>query len=141
MPVPPSPATVWDGVRPPAPPSILVADDDEDILDLVAFKLRGAGYRTITASDGLTALDLAERERPGLMILDVSMPGLDGLTVCHAIHRSAATWDIPVLILSARARPYDIDLGFAIGADDYLTKPFSPTELLQRVESLLTAGK
>ncbi|WP_369819680.1 response regulator transcription factor [Actinoplanes sp. TFC3] len=71
---------------------------------------------------------------------DVSMPGLDGLTVCHAIHRSAATWDIPVLILSARARPYDIDLRFAIGADDYLTKPFSPAELVQRVESPLEAA-
>ncbi|GAA2481220.1 response regulator transcription factor [Winogradskya humida] len=128
---------VRDGVRPPAPPSILVADDDEDIRDLVAFKLRGAGYRTLTVPDGQRALDLAEQMLPGLMILDVSMPGLDGLTVCHAIHRSRATADIPVLILSARARPYDIDLGFAIGADDYLTKPFSPNELLRRVHTLL----
>lgn len=117
--------------------SILVADDDEDIRDLVAFKLRAAGYRTLTVPDGASALEVAAKHRPGLIVLDVSMPGVDGLTVCHRIHASAETADIPVLILSARAAPYDVDLGFAIGADDYLTKPFSPNELLRRVHSLL----
>ncbi|MFI5934534.1 response regulator transcription factor [Actinoplanes sp. NPDC051494] len=122
----------------PAPPSIVVADDDEDIRDLVALKLRGAGYRAVTAADGVRALDLATAERPRLMILDVSMPGMDGLTVCHTIQSAKATSGISVMMLSARARPYDIDLGFAIGADDYLTKPFSPSELLRRVSALLT---
>ena len=126
--------------RPPTAPCIVVVDDDEDIRDLVAIKLRAAGYRTLTAPDGDAALDLAVRERPDLMILDVSMPGMDGLAVCAQVHRQHGLADVPVLILSARAMPYDIDLGLAVGADDYLTKPFSPNELLTRVHTLLNAA-
>ncbi|MFG1609917.1 response regulator transcription factor [Actinoplanes sp. NPDC049265] len=128
-------------LRPPTATCIVVVDDDEDIRELVAFKLRAAGYRTLTAADGDAGLELALRERPDLMILDVSMPGMDGLAVCGQVHRKAEMADLPVLILSARAMPYDIDLGLAVGADDYMTKPFSPAELLSRVDALLAGNR
>ena len=122
-----------------AEPTILVADDDETVRDLVAFKLAAAGYHAITAGDGSVALDLIRSEQPDMVILDVAMPGLDGLSVCYELHSSAATAQIPVLMLSARDRQVDIDLGLTVGADDYLVKPFSPAELIRRVRWLLLA--
>jgi DNA-binding response OmpR family regulator len=123
-----------------AEPTILVADDDEGVRDLVAFKLNAAGYHAITAGDGTSALDLVQRELPDMVILDVAMPGLDGLSVCYELHSSAATAQIPVLMLSGRDRQVDIDLGLTVGADDYLVKPFSPAELIRRVRWLLLAN-
>jgi two-component system phosphate regulon response regulator PhoB/two-component system alkaline phosphatase synthesis response regulator PhoP len=121
-------------------PTILVADDDEGVRDLVAFKLSSAGYHTITAGDGTSALTMVHREHPDMVILDVAMPGLDGLSVCYELHSSAATAQIPVLMLSGRDRQVDIDLGLTVGADDYLVKPFSPAELIRRVRWLLLAN-
>jgi two-component system phosphate regulon response regulator PhoB/two-component system alkaline phosphatase synthesis response regulator PhoP len=121
-------------------PTILVADDDEAVRDLVAFKLAAAGYNTITAEDGSTALDMVHRRQPDVVILDVSMPGMDGLSVCYELHSSAATAQIPVLMLSGRNRKVDIELGLTVGADDYLVKPFSPAELVRRVRWLLLAN-
>jgi two-component system phosphate regulon response regulator PhoB/two-component system alkaline phosphatase synthesis response regulator PhoP len=123
-----------------AEPTILVADDDETVRDLVAFKLAAAGYHAITAEDGSVALDLIRSEQPDMVILDVAMPGLDGLSVCYELHSSAATAQIPVLMLSGRDRQVDIDLGLTVGADDYLVKPFSPAELIRRVRWLLLAN-
>ncbi|WP_245664970.1 response regulator transcription factor [Actinoplanes subtropicus] len=120
-------------------PTILIADDDETVRDLVAFKLAAAGYHAITAEDGSSALDLIHREQPDMVILDVVMPGLDGLSVCYELHSSAATAQIPVLMLSGRDRQVDIDLGLTVGADDYLIKPFSTAELIRRVRWLLLA--
>jgi two-component system phosphate regulon response regulator PhoB/two-component system alkaline phosphatase synthesis response regulator PhoP len=122
-------------------PTIVVADDDESILDLIAFKLELAGFRAVTAGDGSAALDLVHTVQPDMVILDVAMPVLDGLSVCYELHSSASTARIPVLMLSARDRQVDIDLGRTVGADDYLVKPFSPPELLRRVRSLLFRGE
>ena len=123
-----------------AEPTILVADDDENVLDLVSFKLHTAGYHVITADNGSAALDLVHRDQPDMVILDVAMPGLDGLSVCYQLHSSAATALIPVLMLSGRGRQVDVDLGLTVGADDYLIKPFSPAELIRRVRWLLLSS-
>jgi DNA-binding response OmpR family regulator len=133
-------APVADWATEMSEPTILVADDDELIRDLVAFKLHAAGYNTIMAEDGAVALDMVHREQPDMVILDVAMPGLDGLSVCYELHSSAATAQIPVLMLSGRDRKVDIDLGLTVGADDYLVKPFSPAELVRRVRWLLLAN-
>jgi CheY-like chemotaxis protein len=123
-----------------AEPTILVADDDEQVRDLIAFKLVTAGYHAITADNGSTALTMVQREQPDMVILDVVMPGMDGLSVCYELHSSAATAQIPVLMLSGRNRQVDIDLGLTVGADDYLIKPFHPAELIRRVRWLLLAN-
>ncbi|GGN29949.1 DNA-binding response OmpR family regulator [Actinoplanes campanulatus] len=119
------------------PPTVLIADDDETIRDLIAVKLRAAGYHTLEAGDGRTAMALAVNERPHLVLLDISMPGLDGLGFCYELHSSPQTADIPVIIVSSRGTPADVDLGHIVGAEDYVVKPFSPAELLRRVQRLL----
>jgi DNA-binding response OmpR family regulator len=121
-------------------PTILVADDDDEVRELVVHKLAVAGYHAITAGDGSTALDMVHFEQPDMVILDVSMPGMDGLSVCYELHSSAATAQIPVLMMSGRDRQVDIDLGLTVGADDYLVKPFHPAELIRRVRWLLLAN-
>jgi two-component system alkaline phosphatase synthesis response regulator PhoP len=120
---------------------ILVVDDDTDIREVVTYKLEAAGFRTLTAGDGFSALDLAGRHRPRMILLDVAMPGLDGISVCRQLQADKRTAGIPVLMLSARSRPADIDLAFGSGADDYVTKPFSPAELLRRVQGLLVSAR
>jgi CheY-like chemotaxis protein len=122
-----------------APPSstILIADDDDDNRDVIAFKLQVAGYRTLSADNGQSALHLAVETRPGVIILDVSMPQMDGLGLCYELHARPETAQIPVLMISGNNRPDDIDRGFATGADDYLLKPFSQVEMLRRVNWLL----
>ncbi|GAA4946153.1 response regulator transcription factor [Actinoplanes utahensis] len=119
------------------PPTVLIADDDEGVRELLAFKLRAAGYRTLEADDGRTALALAVNERPQLVLLDVGMPGLDGLGFCYELHSSPQTAGIPVIIISGRGAAADVLLGHMSGAEDYLVKPFSPAELLRRVERLV----
>ncbi len=122
--------------------TILVADDDDDVRDVITYKLETAGFTTITADNGQSALSLAAEHRPSLIILDVTMPQLDGLSVCYELHSRPQTAEIPVLMISGNGRPSDIDLGFTIGADDYLAKPFSQAEMLRRVNWLLmSAGR
>ncbi len=118
--------------------TILIADDDTDIRDLVAFKLEQAGHRVIAVGDGLAALEGARRERPDLCVLDLMMPGLSGLDVTADLRRNPATASIPVIMLTAKAQEADVTAGFATGADDYVVKPFSPRELVTRVNAVLS---
>ena len=122
-------------VKPPV--VIVVADDDQDILDLVVFKLTQAGYEPVAVSDGLAALAAIEAERPRLAILDVMMPGMSGIDVLRKVRENEATKNLDVILLTAKARDADVDSGFATGASDYVIKPFSPRELMHRVNAVL----
>lgn len=119
---------------------IIVADDDRDILDLVVFKLTQAGYEVEAVADGVAALAAIEADPPRLAILDVMMPGLSGIDVLRKVRANEATKDLDVILLTARSRDSDVDAGFATGASDYVIKPFSPRELLHRVNALLARG-
>jgi DNA-binding response OmpR family regulator len=121
----------------PAKTRIVVADDDQDILDLVVFKLTQAGYDPVAVGDGVAALAAIEAELPRLAILDVMMPGLSGIDVLRKVRANEATKDLDVILLTARARDSDVDTGFATGASDYVIKPFSPRELMHRVNAVL----
>lgn len=116
---------------------VLVADDDRDIRELVAFRLAKGGYEVITAEDGGQALELARSRRPALAVLDVMMPHLSGYEVTRSLRADEATRPIPVILLTARVQETDVARGFEAGADDYLKKPFSPQELLARVHAIL----
>jgi len=117
---------------------ILVADDDPDLLDLVAYALGQAGYLVVKAVDGTSAISLFEAEAPDIAILDINMPGATGFDVCSAI-RSRST--VPVMMLTARGEEQDLVRALDLGADDYLTKPFSPRTLLARVRALLRRSR
>jgi DNA-binding response OmpR family regulator len=118
-------------------PLVLVADDEEDIRALVAFRLRRAGYDVITAADGAEALTLATTRLPDLIVLDMMMPKATGLEVTRSLREQDSTRDIPVILLTARAQEADVASGFEAGADDYVKKPFSPMDLQLRVQALL----
>ena len=120
------------------PRTVLVADDDDDILQLVSFRLQRAGYTVVTAADGQQALTAAREQRPDLAVLDVMMPGLNGYEVTRRLRADPATAGIPVILLTARVQEADVSRGFEAGADDYLRKPFSPQELRSRVQAILT---
>lgn len=120
---------------------ILVVDDEQDAVDLVGFNLKQAGFQVVTAPDGAEALDKVHKHQPDLIVLDVMMPELDGLEVCKLLRRDSATAGIPILMLTAKATEVDRILGLELGADDYVTKPFSPRELVLRVRKLLARGK
>ena len=116
---------------------ILVVDDEADIVALVAYHLAKSGYRVSTASSGTEALDAARRERPALIVLDLMLPGMSGYEVLEQLRGDDATRDIGVLMLTARREEPDRIQGLSLGADDYLTKPFSPPELVLRVGAIL----
>jgi DNA-binding response OmpR family regulator len=116
---------------------VLVADDEEDIRALVAFRLQRAGYDVITAADGEEALALATTQLPDLIVLDMMMPKATGLEVTRSLRGQDSTKDIPVILLTARAQEADVASGFEAGADDYVKKPFSPKDLQSRVQKLL----
>jgi len=120
---------------------ILVADDEADVLGLVSNSLKNAGYSVLTASDGPSALKLARDQIPALIVLDLMLPGLSGLEVCKALKSDSGTKNIPIIMLTAKAEEVDRILGFELGADDYMTKPFSPRELALRVQSVLRRGE
>ena len=113
---------------------ILVVDDEQSITDLLAYNLRRNGYQPIVAHDGHQALRLAQVEQPDLVILDLMLPGLDGLDVCRALQRESA---VPIIMLTARDEEVDRVVGLELGADDYVTKPFSVRELMARVRAVL----
>jgi DNA-binding response OmpR family regulator len=118
-------------------PLVLAADDDEDILDLITFRLERSGYSVLQARDGEEALELAVRELPDLVVLDVMMPKLDGFELTRRLRSEAKTSRIPIILLTARAQDADLQRGFDAGADDYIRKPFSPDELRARVQAIL----
>ena len=117
--------------------AILVADDDMDIRDLVAFKLEQAGFDVTAVDNGLAALTAARLEPPALVVLDVMMPGMSGIDVCRELRNDRSTSGLPIILLTARAQEGDVEVGFGAGADDYIVKPFSPRELVTRVEAVL----
>ena len=116
---------------------ILIVDDEPDVLDLVSANLKRAGFDIITAGDGQAALDKARRDQPALIVLDLMLPQMSGLEVCKALKREESTAGIPVIMLTAKAEEIDRVVGLEIGADDYVIKPFSPRELVLRVQSVL----
>ena len=117
---------------------ILVADDDVDIRELVEFKLSTMGHDIVAVGDGAAAVDACRASKPDLAVLDVMMPGVSGLDAIKEIRSDPGLADLPVILLTARAQESDVETGFDSGADDYITKPFSPRELASRVEALLT---
>jgi len=119
---------------------ILIVDDEEDILELIAFNLTRDGFRTETAMTGETALEMARRGKPDLVLLDLMLPGIDGLDVCRLLKSDSSTAGIPVIMLTAKGEDADIVTGLELGADDYVTKPFSPRVLLARIKAVLRRG-
>jgi two-component system, OmpR family, response regulator MtrA len=123
--------------EPDGTPKILVADDEEDVRELVAYRLTRSGYLVIGAGDGQEAFELATEHAPDLMVLDVMMPKLDGYELTRRVRAEASLRSIPVILLTARSQESDVDRGFEVGADDYLRKPFNPDELVARVRAVL----
>ncbi len=115
---------------------ILIVDDDPTVTTLLKLSFELEGHTVITASSGQEALDLARQIHPAAMVVDVMMPEMDGLELIRRVRSNAATADIPIVCCSARALTSDVAAGYAAGADDYLTKPVDPTELVERVEKV-----
>lgn len=122
-------------------PKILVVDDEPDALEVLGFKLKEAGYLPIFAKDGARAIIATRDERPALIVLDLMLPEVDGLEVCKILRRDLATSMIPIIMLTAKAAEMDRVIGLELGADDYVTKPFSPRELVLRIKKLLARVK
>ena len=116
---------------------ILVVDDEIYIVHILDFSLGMEGYEVLTASDGEQALETAQREQPDLIVLDIMMPKLDGYETCKLLKADDRTRQIPVILLSAKGRHTDQKIGYEVGADDYITKPFSPRKLVERINTLL----
>ncbi len=116
---------------------ILVVDDEPDALELIGFNLKNAGYEVVTAENGTDALKKARAFMPNLILLDLMIPEVDGLEVCKILRRDASTAGIPIIMVTAKAAELDRILGLELGANDYVTKPFSPRELVLRVKNLL----
>ena len=116
---------------------ILVVDDEIYIVHILDFSLGMEGYQVLTALDGEQAVERAQAEKPDLIVLDIMMPKLDGYETCKALKSKAETKDIPVILLSAKGRNVDQKTGFEVGADDYITKPFSPRKLVDRINAIL----
>lgn len=117
--------------------SILVVDDERDIIELIEYNLSREGYSVFSAQTGEEALATAQSKLPELIILDLMLPGIDGLEVCKRLKKTSETENIPIIILTAKGEEADIVTGLELGADDYVTKPFSPKVLLARVRSIL----
>ncbi len=119
------------------PQTILVVDDERDIVELVRYNLAQAGYRVVSATDGRQAVEMARRERPDLVVLDLMLPVLPGAEVARMLKQDEKTRGIPIVMLTARGEEVDRVVGFELGADDYVVKPFSPRELVLRVQAIL----
>ena len=120
---------------------ILVIEDESDVLELVVYNLKKAGYQTLSARDGALGLQKTRDELPSLVVLDLMLPGLEGTAVCRQLKADPKTASIPVIMLSAKAEEIDRIVGLELGADDYVTKPFSPRELILRIKNLLSRGR
>ena len=117
--------------------SILIVEDEADIMKLIDWHLRSEGYATYTAADGSKGLDIALKKIPDLILLDLILPGMEGLEVCKSLKRNSKTQNIPVVMLTAKGEAVDRIVGFELGADDYIVKPFSPRELILRIRAIL----
>jgi len=116
---------------------ILIVEDEKDIVKMLEYNLQKEGFKTLSVRDGEDALDAANREHPDIVILDLMLPGMDGLEVCKALKGGAKTARIPIIMLTAKAQESDKVIGLELGADDYMTKPFSPRELVARIKAVL----
>lgn len=119
---------------------ILIVDDEEHILELLKFNVKNAGYDVITANNGIEAVKLVKSEKPALVLLDLMLPGMDGYDVCKEIKRDKEIKNTSIIMLTAKGEELDKILGLELGADDYITKPFSVRELLARVKAVLRRG-
>jgi len=116
---------------------ILIIEDEKDIVKMLDYNLKKEGFRTVSAFDGEDALDLAGREHPDLILLDLMLPGINGLEVCKTLKKEDRTSAIPIIMLTAKTQEADKIVGLELGADDYVTKPFSPRELIARIKAVL----
>src|SRR5213082_3223159 len=121
--------------------NILIVEDESDVTDLLALNLRKAGFKTLAAADGAIGLQKARDNRPDFVILDLMLPKMSGLEVCRILKSDTATSQIPILMLTAKAEEIDRIVGLEFGADDYVTKPFSPREILLRIRAILRRGE
>jgi two-component system phosphate regulon response regulator PhoB len=120
---------------------ILIVEDDRDIAEMVEYNLREEGYETTLALNGEDGVGLAKRHSPDLIVLDIMLPVMDGFEVCRTLKADERTADIPIVILSAKSQETDKVVGLELGADDYVTKPFSPRELIARIRAVLRRGR
>jgi two-component system phosphate regulon response regulator PhoB len=120
---------------------ILIIEDDRDIVEMIEYNLKEEGYLTTAAYNGERGIELARKEKPDLVILDVMLPAIDGFEVCRTLKQQQSTAQIPIIILSAKSRETDKVVGLELGADDYVTKPFSPRELIARIKAILRRHK
>ena len=121
--------------------TILIVEDEKDIVKMLDYNLKKEGYKTLVAHDGEDALDMANTKHPDLILLDLMLPGLDGLEVCKELKSERKTSAIPVIMLTAKAQESDKVVGLELGADDYVTKPFDHDDLLQKINKLLNSSK
>lgn len=121
--------------------TILIVEDEKDIVRMLEYNLKKEGFKTLSVSDGEDCLDAANRKHPDLIILDLMLPGIDGLEVCKLLKGERKTKNIPVIMLTAKAQESDKIVGLELGADDYVTKPFSPRELIARIRAVLRRMK
>ena len=119
---------------------ILAIEDEEDILEVIAYNLKREGYRVTACTDGGEGLDRVRRESPDLILLDLMLPGTDGVEVCRQLKSDPTTRKIPVIMVTAKGEECDVVLGLGVGADDYIVKPFSPKELIARIGAVLRRG-
>ncbi|MDD5262494.1 MAG: winged helix-turn-helix domain-containing protein [Methylacidiphilales bacterium] len=120
---------------------ILIIDDEPDVVDLISMNLRSGGFKAYSADNGETGIAKAKSEIPALIILDLMLPKISGIEVCKLLKRDVLTNNIPIIMLTAKSEEVDRIVGLELGADDYVTKPFSPRELLLRIQSVLRRGK
>jgi DNA-binding response OmpR family regulator len=123
------------------PDTVLVVEDETDVVDLLRYNLTKAGFSVLVAADGLSGVEIARKNRPDLIVLDLMLPAMDGYSVCKMLRKGSDTETVPILMLTARGEPNERVHGFEVGADDYVTKPFSPRELVLRVQALLRRSR
>jgi two-component system phosphate regulon response regulator PhoB len=123
------------------PDTVLLVEDESDVVDLLRYNLNKAGFSVLIAGDGLTGLEVARQHRPEVIVLDLMLPGIDGYSVCRALRKDPGTESLPILMLTARGEPGERVRGLELGADDYVTKPFSPRELVLRIQALLRRSR
>lgn len=121
--------------------TVLIVDDEKDLVELVRYHLEKEGLKCLEARDGETALQLAREQTPDLMVLDLMLPGVDGLEVCRKLRKDSKTSSVAIIMLTAKAEEVDRIVGLEMGADDYMVKPFSPRELVARVKAVLRRGQ